>query len=126
MFGGETSGHLICLEHATTGDGLTAAVQILKILKESKTSLSELKKGFAKFPQVIVNVKVVEKELAISHPNTQAILKECQEQLGNLGRIVLRPSGTEPVIRVMVEAENAGLTTKLANEIADTITLLAL
>ncbi len=125
-FGGETSGHLICLDHATTGDGLTAAVQILKILSESKASLNELKKGFVKYPQVIVNVKVEEKTLAISHPNTQAVLKESQEKLGEFGRIVLRPSGTEPVIRVMVEAENAGLTVMLANEIADTITLLAL
>lgn len=125
-FGGETSGHLICLDHATTGDGLTAAVQVLKIVGESKTSLNELKKGFTKYPQVIVNVKVDEKQLAISHPKTKAVLKECQEQLGDFGRIVLRPSGTEPVIRVMVEAENAGLTVKLANEIADTITLLAL
>lgn len=125
-FGGETSGHLICLDHATTGDGLTAAVQILKILRESKLSLNELKKGFVKFPQVIVNVKVDEKKLAISHPKTQAVLAECQQQLGNVGRIVLRPSGTEPVIRVMVEAESAGLTVKLANEIADTITLLGL
>ncbi len=125
-FGGETSGHLICLDHATTGDGLTAAVQILKILRESKLSLNELKKGFVKYPQVIVNVKVDEKKLAISHPKTQAVLAECQQQLGNVGRIVLRPSGTEPVIRVMVEAESAGLTVKLANEIADTITLLGL
>jgi len=125
-FGGETSGHLICLDHATTGDGLTAAVQILKILKESKQTLNQLKKGFKKYPQVIVNVKVTEKKLAIGHPKTKAVLEECQAQLGSFGRIVLRPSGTEPVIRVMVEAESAGLTTKLANEIADTITLLAL
>lgn len=123
-FGGETSGHLICLDHATTGDGLTAAVQILKILKESKSTLNALKKGFNKFPQLIVNVKVKQKEKAISHPKTQAALLDCQNQLGTSGRIVLRPSGTEPVIRVMVEAENAGLTSKLANEIADTISVL--
>ena len=123
-FGGETSGHLICLDHATTGDGLTAAVQILKILKESRITLNRLKKGFNKYPQLIVNVKVNEKEKAISHPKTQAALVACQKQLGTTGRIVLRPSGTEPVIRVMVESENAGLTSKLANEIADTISVL--
>ena len=123
-FGGETSGHLICLDHATTGDGLTAAVQILKILRESKSSLNILKQGFKKYPQLIVNVKVNEKELAMEHPKTKAVLRESQTQLGTSGRIVLRPSGTEPVIRVMVEAENAGLTSKLANEIADTISVL--
>jgi len=125
-FGGETSGHLICLDHATTGDGLIAAVQILKIIRETRTSLNDLKKGFKKYPQVIINVEVSDKNSAINHPKTQASLQECQEKLKDLGRIVLRPSGTEPVIRVMVEAENAGLTTMLANEIADTISTLDL
>lgn len=125
-FGGETSGHLICLNQTTTGDGLIAATQLLKIISSSKKSINELKKGFKKYPQVIVNVNVTDKKSAIEHAKTKLALQEAQSELGDFGRIVLRPSGTEPVIRVMVEAENAGLTTKLAHEIADTIKSLSL
>ena len=125
-FGGETSGHLICLNQTTTGDGLIAATQLLKIISSTKKSINELKKGFKKYPQVIVNVSVIDKKSAIEHAKTKLALQEAQSELGNIGRIVLRPSGTEPVIRVMVEAENAGLTTKLAHEIADTIKSLSL
>lgn len=125
-FGGETSGHLICLDHTTTGDGLIAAVQLLKIMRVTNKSINELKQGFNKYPQVIVNVEVSKKNEAIEHEKTRAAMQAAHEELNTQGRIVLRPSGTEPVIRVMVEAENAGLTTKLAHEIADTIKGLSL
>ena len=125
-FGGETSGHLICLDHTTTGDGLIGAVQLLKVMSNTRKSINELKKGFKKYPQVIVNVTVNDKKQAMDHERTKAVMIDAQEQMQDLGRIVLRPSGTEPVIRVMVEGQNAGLTTKLAHEIADTIKGLSL
>jgi len=125
-FGGETSGHLICLDHATTGDGLIAALQLVKIVQQTGKSVNELKKGFKKYPQVIVNVKVKEKRKALDHANTQAAVLDAQTALAGMGRIVLRASGTEPVVRVMVEAESAGLTERYANEIADAIKGLSL
>lgn len=125
-FGGETSGHLICLDHATTGDALVAAVKLASIVKSTGKSINELKHGFKKYPQLIVNVNVNQKKAAMEHSKTQSALMEAQNQLHDTGRIVLRPSGTEPVIRVMVEAQNQGLVTKLAHEIADTIKGLSL
>lgn len=119
--GGETSGHIILLDYATTGDGLMAAAQLVRILKETGKSLHELKKGFRKFPQVIVNVKVKEKRKAMESPKTEKAIQIAQKQLGLNGRIVLRPSGTEPVIRVMVESEDVQQTERLAKDIAKTI-----
>jgi len=122
--GGEASGHIILLDYATTGDGLMAAAQIVRILRETGKSLSELKSGFRKYPQVIVNVKVSDKRKAMEHSKTEAAIKIAKKQLGLNGRIVLRPSGTEPVIRVMVESEDNEETNRLANDIADTIKAL--
>ncbi|NNC97046.1 MAG: phosphoglucosamine mutase, partial [Gammaproteobacteria bacterium] len=125
-FGGETSGHLICLDHATTGDGLIAALQLVAVMQSTGKSINELKQGFKKYPQVIVNININDKKQAVDHFKTQSVMRESQKQLGSNGRIVLRPSGTEPVVRVMVEGENPGLVTKLAHEIGDTLKGLSL
>ncbi len=121
MLGGETSGHLLCLDKATTGDGLVAALQVLAVMKESGKSLAELVAGMPRFPQHMINVKVARRFDAASHPRVASAVAAAEKKLGTRGRIVLRASGTEPVIRVMVEGENAAEVEKLAAEIAEIV-----
>ncbi len=111
--GGEQSGHVVMLEHATTGDGVLTGLQICALIKESGKTLAELAACVVRLPQVLINVPDVDKS-AIAHPDVQASIAECEAQLGETGRVLLRPSGTEPVIRVMVEAA----TQDQANEVA--------
>lgn len=116
--GGETSGHIICLDRTTTGDGLVSALQLLAVMKETGQSLKELTVGMPRMPQRLVNVRVAARiDLDASAPVRQAV-EEAQAHLGGRGRIVLRPSGTEPVIRVMVEGEDAGQVEELALRLA--------
>jgi len=119
--GGESSGHIILLDHATTGDGLMAAAQLVKVMKATGKTLTELKAGFKKYPQVLINVKVNNKRKALESSQTESAIRTAQKKLGQNGRIVLRPSGTEPVVRVMVEGEDASITKELAESIAETI-----
>ncbi len=107
LLGGETSGHLLCLDKTTTGDGLIAALQALAVMKKTGQGLAELAAGMARLPQQLVNVRVARRFDAASHPAVAAAVAEVQQALGKRGRIVLRPSGTEPLIRVMVEGEDA-------------------
>ena len=116
--GGEQSGHVIFLEHNTTGDGLITALQLLAIVRDSGKPLSELARVMHHYPQVLVNVSVSDKgRLSASAAVTQAI-HEAERLLGEEGRVLVRASGTEPYVRVMVEA--ADETT--AHSIADTLT----
>ena len=106
VLGGEQSGHIIFSKHATTGDGILTALMLMEVILEKKQSLGTLCKGMKMYPQLLVNVRVDDKDAAINHPQVQALLKQIVDELGDDGRILLRKSGTEPVVRVMVEAQS--------------------
>jgi phosphoglucosamine mutase len=116
--GGETSGHILCLDKTTTGDGLIAALQVLAIMKQTGASLAELAAPMRKYPQVLLNVRVAQQSNALSHPHVESVVKEVERRFEGRGRIVLRASGTESVIRVMVEGFDAALVKQGAREIA--------
>ena len=106
LIGGEQSGHIIFRRHATTGDGLITAVKIMECLLEQKTTLSELAAPVTMVPQVLKNVEVTDKDDTMNAPCVQASVKECETILGDTGRVLLRKSGTEPVLRVMSEGSD--------------------
>jgi len=116
--GGETSGHMIVLDKATTGDGLICALQVLAIMKKSGKRLSELVAGMRKFPQTLVNVRTESRLELDSSTEIQAATASAEAELADTGRIVLRASGTEPVIRVMVEGEDHDQVVSIANRLA--------
>ena len=103
-FGGEQSGHIIFLDYATTGDGLLSGIQLLNVMKQTGKSLSELASEVESYPQLLVNVRVKDKKKAMEHPAIKAVITAVEEEMGDEGRILIRPSGTEPLIRVMAEA----------------------
>lgn len=117
ILGGETSGHLICLDKTTTGDGLVSALQVLAEIVATRTKLADLVVGMPKYPQTMINVRVTNKP-DINSPELQASVRDVERLLGDNGRVVLRASGTEPVIRVMVEGEDAGQVAMLASQLA--------
>lgn len=119
--GGEQSGHMILLDYNSTGDGLVTALQFLAAIKRSQKSVDEAISIISKFPQVLINVKVEDKEYALSHHLVQSAIAQAEESLGSDGRILLRPSGTEPVVRVMVEAKCENVANEIAENIANTI-----
>jgi phosphoglucosamine mutase len=116
--GGETSGHILCLDKTTTGDGLICALQVLAVMKQTGSGLAELAAGMKKYPQVLLNVRVARRFDPLTEPEVARVVKEVQLRLKGRGRIVLRPSGTEPVIRVMVEGSDAALVKQGAKDIA--------
>ena len=116
-FGGEQSGHLIFLDHITTGDGILAALQLLAIMKKRGQPLSELATVMESFPQILKNVRTATKMEVNDIPGFPQAIKECEERLGKSGRILVRPSGTEPVIRVMVEGQDMAIIEKIADEL---------
>jgi len=120
ILGGETSGHIICLDKTTTGDGLISALQVLAIVRQSGRRLAELVAEMPKFPQTMVNVRVSGKPDLQAAP-VMASVRQVEQQLGDRGRVVLRASGTEPVVRVMVEGDDAGEVESLAGQIADVV-----
>ncbi len=117
ILGGETSGHLLCLDKTTTGDGLVSALQVLTVLRESGRSLAELASGMPRYPQTLVNVRVAATPDLEAGPIREAV-QAVEAQLGERGRVVLRASGTEPVVRVMVEGENESEVGEVADRIA--------
>jgi phosphoglucosamine mutase len=121
VLGGETSGHLLCLDRTTTGDGLVSALQVLAVMKRTGRPLAELTAGMPQFPQVMVNVRVRERIDPRQSPVIQAAVSRVEAALGRTGRVVLRASGTEPLIRVMVEGEDEEVVTRHANELAETV-----
>ena len=121
VLGGETSGHLLCLDRTTTGDGLVSALQVLAVMKRAGRPLAELTAGMPQFPQVMVNVRVRERIDPRQSPVIQAAVSRVEAALGRTGRVVLRASGTEPLIRVMVEGEDEEVVTRHANELAETV-----
>ena len=118
--GGEASGHIVCLDRATTGDAIVAALQVLAAMVGGGRTLAELREGMSKYPQVLVNVRLAQK-IDIRQPAIQQAVVAAEARLADSGRVLLRASGTEPVIRVMVEGEDATLVTALAEELAEVV-----
>lgn len=116
--GGEQSGHIIFTDYSTTGDGLITALQVLTAMKKSKKSAHELNKMMTTFPQVLINVKVQDKEKAQNSAEVKLAIAEGEEELGTSGRILVRPSGTEPLVRVMAEGPNKSQLERICNKIA--------
>lgn len=116
--GGESSGHIICLDKTSTGDGMVSALQVLTAIADSGKSLHELKQGMSKMPQTMVNVRLLERVNPVQNPEVQQAIAETEDKLGNRGRVLLRMSGTEPLVRVMVEGDDAQLVGELANQLA--------
>lgn len=121
LLGGETSGHVICLEQTTTGDGIVAALQVLYELVSTDQDLHTAKQGMTKYPQTLINVPVIEKAGLNESPIIQQAIKEAEQDLAGNGRILLRPSGTESLVRVMVEGVDVGQVRQLAEQIAGTV-----
>jgi phosphoglucosamine mutase len=119
--GGETSGHILCLDKTTTGDGLVSALQVLSVMKQTGRSLAELASGMKKFPQILLNVKVAKRFDPSAVPAVQEAVQMIEKRMGGDGRVVLRASGTEPVIRVMVEGKGESATRAAATELAEVV-----
>jgi phosphoglucosamine mutase len=119
--GGEASGHLLCLDKTTTGDGLIVALQVLAVMKATGKSLAELAAGMQRFPQKMINVRVSERFDAAKHPAVAPAIAAVERALGERGRVVLRASGTEPLIRVMVEGEDAQAVERHATALAEAV-----
>jgi phosphoglucosamine mutase len=119
--GGETSGHILCLDKTTTGDGLISALQVLAVMKQTGAGLAELGAGMRKYPQVLLNVRVAKRFDPMREPAVVKAAQEVERRFDGRGRIVLRASGTEPLIRVMVEGYDAGLVKQGAREIATVV-----
>nr|MCU0932670.1 phosphoglucosamine mutase [Serpentinimonas sp.] len=118
QLGGEGSGHLLVLDKHTTGDGLVSALQVLQACVRSGKTMAELLAGVALFPQVLVNVRMSNPQQWAQHAPLQAALAQAEVQLNGTGRVLIRASGTEPVLRVMVEAQDAALAHALAEQLA--------
>ena len=119
--GGENSGHIICLDRTTTGDGIVSALQVMAYLAETGMTLVEALSDMNMMPQILINVPLPVKTNPISEPGVQAAVADVEAQLADNGRVLLRPSGTEPLIRVMVEGENEKQVCAFAQQIADAV-----
>ncbi len=121
VLGGETSGHMLVLDKTTTGDGLISALQVLVVMKETGKSLSELVSGMPKYPQTMVNVRMERRMDPGESPTIREAVAVAEGELADTGRVVLRASGTEPVIRVMVEGEDEAQVVSLARRLASVV-----
>ncbi len=115
VLGGEQSGHIILLDHATTGDGLLTSLQLLAVAASRRQPVSELVKVMTKYPQVLVNIPGVDKSLVACSPELTDAVRDAEAELGESGRVLVRPSGTEDAVRIMVEAVDAGQAHRLAD-----------
>ena len=122
LIGGESSGHIICLDRTTTGDAIISALQVLQVLVKQQVSLRDAKSGMSKYPQILINVPIKAKIDLDNTPQIQQAVKDAESDLADSGRVLLRPSGTEPLIRVMVEGVDAPKVQQLAQQIADSVT----
>ena len=120
ILGGESSGHIICLDRTTTGDGIISALQVLSAMLRSGKSLHDLKAGMSKCPQTLINVSVAGR-VDLQRASIQEAVRAVENQLGDNGRVLLRPSGTEPMVRVMVEGMDAGTVERHARELASVV-----
>ena len=121
LYGGESSGHLLCLDRHTTGDGTVSALQVLAAIRRSGQTLAQLTADLVLFPQKLVNVTIAKDFDWERHPQLQQARLAAQAQLGDDGRILIRPSGTEPLLRVMVEARDAALADNVARRLAQAV-----
>jgi phosphoglucosamine mutase len=121
--GGETSGHLLILDRTSTGDGLVSALQVLELMVRSGKTLRELKQGMQKYPQTMINVPVAtdaQARLSASERINEAV-RQVETEMAGHGRVILRPSGTEPLIRVTLEGADQKQVEQLAEQLADTV-----
>ena len=121
ILGGESSGHIICLNKSTSGDGIIAALQVLEVMLKSNQSLYDLKKEMTKYPQVLINVETNGKLDLENHENLNHVLSIIKGELADKGRVLIRESGTEPLVRVMVESVDLDLANKSANQLAEAL-----
>lgn len=121
LLGGESSGHVICADVTTTGDAIVAALKVLYAIVSSGQSLADLLTGVKKFPQTMINVRIERQVNLVGESGIQDAVAQVERQLAGRGRVLLRPSGTEPVVRVMVEGEDATLVDTLARELAGVV-----
>lgn len=120
-FGGESSGHIICLDKNSTGDGIIAALQVLAVIVDEEKSLAELKTGMTKYPQTMINVKVSKRQDPMLNQTVADAVKATENKLADTGRVLLRASGTEPLIRVMIEGEDPVLVESLTQDLAKVV-----
>ncbi|MCO7225083.1 phosphoglucosamine mutase [Pleionea sp. CnH1-48] len=121
-YGGESSGHILCLNSTTTGDGIVSALQVLSVMAKEGLSLNELKSGMNKFPQTMINVRLPSRESKpMENADVQSAIESIEAELAGRGRVLLRASGTEPVIRVMVEGEDMALVKDCAQRLAKVV-----
>ncbi|MBE2295218.1 MAG: phosphoglucosamine mutase, partial [Phycisphaerales bacterium] len=120
ILGGENSGHIICLDRTTTGDGIISALQVLSAMLSSGKSLHDLKAGINKCPQTLINVAVTGR-VDLQRAPIQEACQAIKQELGDNGRVLLRPSGTEPVVRVMVEGVDAATVERHARDLATVV-----
>ena len=121
ILGGEQSGHIVMLEHATTGDGVLTALHLMNRMAISGQSLAQLASVMTRLPQVLINVPDVDKSRAATDPQLLAAVSDAQAELGDSGRVLLRPSGTESLVRVMVEAESYEAADEVALRLAEVV-----
>ena len=118
QLGGENSGHVICLDRVTTGDAIVASLNVLSVMKQTGASLADLRSGMTLYPQYLVNVPIKEKVDLNGITQISDAVERAEKELGDAGRILLRPSGTEPLVRVMVEGQVANDVENICNEVA--------
>ncbi len=121
VLGGEQSGHIILSQHATTGDGLMTGLQLLEIMKKENRTLNELTDELTVYPQLLVNVQVADKEAVMKDEDVLAKCRQVEEVLNGEGRVLVRCSGTEPLVRVMTEARTDEICKKYVDEIIEVI-----
>jgi len=125
VLGGEQSGHCIFLDHSTTGDGLLTAVMLLKATFGRGVSLEALADRLERFPQVLLNVPVIDKKASMEHFAVKEAIVKAENMLGAGGRVLVRPSGTEPLVRVMVEAETKELASQVAGVVVKVLSMVS-
>ena len=121
ILGGEQSGHIIFSKYASTGDGILTSLKMMEVMMARKKKMSELLDGLTIYPQVLENVRVTDKKAAQDDADVQAAVKAVTEALGDTGRILVRESGTEPLLRVMVEAETEEVCRKYVDQVVDVV-----
>ena len=119
ILGGEPSGHIICLDASQTGDAIIAALKLLNVIKDNEFNVDDSINGFHKFPQTLINLSVNDPNKIILNDKFWSEVTFIEKKLGKKGRVLIRPSGTEPLIRIMVESENESISEDLSNKLAD-------